>query len=105
MKQEAPKHSNLKTDRAGFPVLGLNDNLDFMGKQLHVQTESTGSPVARIVTQVFCKGKVIMSRESGCPSEAPENGGAGKMREFMRAQHFQVIQNISDKQARLLNSR
>jgi hypothetical protein len=86
---------------ARFPLPGLNDNLDFMGKQLNVQTESVEFPVACIVTQVFCKGKVILSRKSDSPAGVRENGDIAQMREFMHAQHLQIIQDIADKQARI----
>jgi hypothetical protein len=104
MGQEELKYRNSTTGKAGSPIAGLNDNLEFMGKQLHVQTESAGFPAAHIVTQVFCKGKVILSRKSGYPPDVCEAGDVGKMRELMRAQHFQIIQNITDKQARILGS-
>jgi hypothetical protein len=84
-----------------FPLPSLNDNLYFMEKQLHVQTESMEFPVACIVTQVFLKGKVILSRKSDFPPGVLENGDVAKMRELMHAQHFQIIQNIADKQTRL----
>jgi hypothetical protein len=104
MKQEAQKYRNLEAGKAKFPIPGLNDNLDFMGKQLHVQTESMGSPVACIVTQVFCKGKVILSRKSDYPFGARETGDIDKMRELMHAQHVHVMQNIAEKQSHLMGS-
>jgi hypothetical protein len=90
-----------KKGDAGFSLPGLNDNLDFMGRQLHVQTESVAFPVAGIVTQVFCKGKVILSRRSDCPDGGGESGDVAKMQELMHAQHLQIIQNIADKKARI----
>jgi hypothetical protein len=105
MGQESQRCWNRKMDNSGFPLSGLNDNLDFMGKQLHVQTESVEFPVACIVTQVFCKGKVILSRKSSFPPGVRENSEVAKMRELMHAQHLQIIQNIADKQARIQNTR
>jgi hypothetical protein len=104
MKQAASKHWNQEAGKAGVPMPGLNDNLDFMGKQLHVQTEIVGFPVACIVTQVFCKGKVILSRKLECPSGSREICDVDKMRELMNAQHFHIMQNIADKQVCLLGS-
>jgi hypothetical protein len=101
MGQETQRCWNREMGKSGFPLSGFNDNLDFMGKLLHVQTESVGFPVACIVTQVFCKGKVILSRRSDFPSGVRENGEVAKMRELMHAQHLQTIQNIADKQARI----
>jgi hypothetical protein len=101
MAQESTQRWNRKTGEAGFPLPGFNDNLDFMGKQLHVQTESVEFPVACIVTQVFCDGKVILSRKSDSPDGVRENGYADRMRELMHAQHLLILQNIADKQARI----
>jgi hypothetical protein len=101
MGQESQQCWNRKIREAKLPMPGLNDNLDFMGKQLHVQTESVEFPVACIVTQVFCSGKVILSRKSDSPAGARENGDIARMREFMQAQHLQIIQDIEDKRARI----
>jgi hypothetical protein len=89
---------------SSMPITGLNDNLEFVGRQLHVQTEHLELPVAHIVTQVFCKGRVLLSRKSEYPSEIHESRDVGKIRQMMNAQHSQVIQEIEDKQARILGS-
>jgi hypothetical protein len=81
-------------------VSGLNDNLYFMGKQLHIQTENTGSTATRIVTQVFCKGRVILSRKMDHPSIA---GDSVRIRELMSSQHLQTIREIKEKLSRLQN--
>jgi hypothetical protein len=99
MAQEITPRWNRKKGEAGFSLPCLNDNLDFMGKQLHVQTESVEFPIACIVTQVFCKGKVILSQKEGCPPGVRENGDVSKLWELMHAQHCRIIQNIANKQA------
>jgi hypothetical protein len=99
--QESSQRRNQKMGEAGFPLPGLNDNLDFMGKQLHVQTESMEFPIACIVTQVFCKGKVILSRKTDCPPGVRRNGDASYMRELMHAQHYRIMQDIENKQSRI----
>jgi len=101
MGQKSQWRRNWKMGEVGFSLSGLNDNLDFMGKPLHVQTESVAFPVACIVTQVFSKGKVILSRKSGFPPGVRENGDVARMQELMHAQHRQIIRNIADKQARI----
>jgi hypothetical protein len=83
---------------------GLNDNLEFMGKQLHVQTEKTLLPVPRIVTQVFSNGRVVFSKKSDI-LQGQEFKEFTKIQELMRAQHFQTIQEIADKQKRIMGSR
>jgi hypothetical protein len=105
MAQEPSQRWNRKMSDAGFPLPGLNDNFDFMGKQLHVQTESVEFPIACIVTQVFCKGKVILSRKTDCPPGARKNGDASYMRELMQAQHYRIMQNIANKQASMAHNR
>jgi len=74
---------------------GLNNNVEFMGKQLHVQTENIGMPTPSIVTQVFSNGRVIYSKKTECSSPMDD------IQDQMRRQHVQVIQTIAEKQARL----
>jgi hypothetical protein len=113
------QHKGHKTELAGkgtnkiagnvppksIPVaIGLNDNLDFMGKQLHVQTESMKSPAMRIVTQVFCNGRVLFSTKSDYPAGIRESQSFSQIQDLMRAQHFKVIEKIRDKKAQILGS-
>ncbi|MBN2337915.1 MAG: hypothetical protein JXP48_05170 [Acidobacteria bacterium] len=82
-------------------VTGLNDNLDFLGTPLHVQTESLELPEARIVTQVFSKGRILFSRKSGIPPEIRLSGDPEPIRALMRSQHSSVLGEIADKQKRI----
>jgi hypothetical protein len=95
-------------DKAGLavtpPAIGLNDNLEFMGRQLHVQTEHLEFPVARIVTQVFCSGRVMLSKKSEYPADFRESRDLSRIQKMMNAQHYQVIREITDKQSRILGS-
>jgi hypothetical protein len=86
------------------PITGLNDNLEFVGRQLHVQTEHLEMPVAHIVTQVFCNGRVLLSKKSEYPSEIHQIRDVSKIRQLMNEQHSKVIREIADKQARILGS-
>jgi hypothetical protein len=88
-----------------IPVPGLNDNLEFMGKRLHVQTEHTEFPVARIVTQVFSNGRVLLSKKTECAAGIRELRDFDRIQKLMSAQHYQVLQEIEAKQAKLLGSR
>jgi hypothetical protein len=96
------------TEKSGLsfasPITGLNDNLQFMGRQLHVQTEHLEFPTAHIVTQVFCNGRVLLSKKSEYPSDVRECRDVSKIQQLMHAQHSQVIREIADKQARILAS-
>jgi len=83
---------------------GLNDNFEFLGRRLHIQTERTGLPVPRIVTQVFSEGRVVFSRKSDIPLIGPNSQEFSKTQELMRAQHFETLREIEGKQKRILGS-
>jgi len=87
------------------PVTGLNDNVEFLGRQLHIQTEFIELPNSHIVTQVFSNGRVLLSRKSEFPSGNPQSLDIHELQRAMNAQHRQALQEISEKQARALNSR
>ena len=87
---------------SAIPSMGLNDNLVFMGKELHVQTENKGSSALCILTQVFLKGRVIFSTRSEIPFDFHEMHDYGKIQTLMHTQHSQVIQKIRDKEAKAL---
>jgi hypothetical protein len=86
-------------------LMGLNNNLDFMGKRLHVQTENAAFPVAHILTQVFYGGRVLASKKSEYPPGVREAQDFSAIQELMRKQHYEVIQEIKDKQIQILNER
>jgi hypothetical protein len=81
--------------------MGLNDNLQLLGRQIHVQTENTGSPPTHIVTQVFCNGRVIYTAKSELPRNLQLAPDFGKIQDLMRAQHSQVIRRITEKTAQV----
>lgn len=83
---------------------GLNDNFEFMGKQLHVQTERIGLPVPRIVTQVFSNGRVVFSKKSDIP-QGPDSQEFSKIQELMKAQHFQTLREMAEKQKHILGAK
>lgn len=76
------------------PMMGLNDNLEFMGNSLHIQTENLGFTGRCITTQVFCNGKVILSAKSEYPSTIRDQKDQSQVRELMRKQHFNVIREL-----------
>ncbi len=82
---------------------GLNDNLEFMGRRLHIQTERIGLPSPHIVTQVFSNGRVIFSKKSEIPQEEAHQESA-QIQERMHAQHLETMREIEAKQKRALNS-
>ncbi len=104
-REHLSEHQGKSGTELKLPVVGLNDNLVFMGRQLHVQTEHTGFPVARIVTQVFCSGRVLLSKKTECPAGIRESQDFNKIQKLMSTQHYQVLEEIAAKQARIMSSR
>jgi hypothetical protein len=84
-------------------VAGLNDNIEFLGRQLHIQTERIGFPSPRIVTQVFSNGRVMFSKKADISFRTDEPQATRKVQELMQIQHFQVIREIKAKQSRILD--
>jgi flagellar biosynthesis protein FlhG len=85
---------------ASSQAMGLNDNLAFMGRALHVQTEDLGAAGSCIVTQVFCAGRVVLSTKSAYPPAARETYQNDHLIELMRNQHRNVIRQIESLQLR-----
>lgn len=104
-REHLSEHQGRSGTELKIPVMGLNDNLVFMGRQLHVQTEHTGFPVARIVTQVFCSGRVLLSKKTECPAGIPESQDFDRIQKLMSTQHYQVLKEIAAKQARIMSPR
>lgn len=84
------------------PTMGLNDNLEFNGKQLHIQTENLGFTGRCITTQVFCNGRVLLSTKSEYPSPLQISGDPARIGELMRKQHFEVIRELEDQKSKAL---
>jgi hypothetical protein len=93
--KESGNNSTTALDAA---IAGLNDNLSFLGKSLHVQTERIGRPSPHIETQVFLQGRVIASKKSAIPENLLDPNESDKVQELMKLQHFQMIQELSEKQ-------
>ncbi len=98
---DSPTDASAKPGPA-TPMMGLNDNLEFMGKLLHIQTENLGFTGRRIATQVFCNGKVILSTVSEYPNPIRGQKDQSEVRELMRRQHFDVIREIEERKVRAL---
>lgn len=85
------------------PVTGLNDNVEFLGRLLHVQTEMAAQPAPRIVTQVFSNGRVVFSKRLDLTQDGLP--GIERIRELMRLQHSRTMREIADKQRETLAKR
>ena len=84
------------------PTMGLNDNFEFNGKQLHIQTENLGFTGRCITTQVFCSGRVLLSTKSEYPSPLQASTDSARIGELMRKQHFEVIRELEDEKLRVM---
>jgi len=89
---------------AAPPVMGLNDNLNLMGKELHVQTEDVGAGEHCITTQVFCEGRVILSTKAAYPPALRDSLQSERLTELMRTQHFSVIRQIENRKSKHLST-
>ena len=98
------KHqANADTLAPATPIMGLNDDFEIMNNQLHIQTEDLGFNGRCITTQVFCKGRVILSTRSAYPATFTESNDRSQIVELMRRQHFNVIRELESKKVRLLH--
>ena len=87
------------------PVAGLNDNMEFLGRRLHVQTEHMDLPKEHIVTQVYSNGRVLLSKKTECSPDIHASQDFACIQNMMREQHYRVLQEIADKQARVLSTK
>ena len=82
------------------PAMGLNDNLMFCGKVLHIQTEKISSSVPCILTHVFFQGRVIHTTRHEYSNEDHKSDNWVEIRKLMHKQHVGVIEKISKQQAK-----
>jgi flagellar biosynthesis protein FlhG len=80
-------------------VIGLNDNLEFLGRVLHIQTEDVGEGQRAVTTHVFCGGRVLFGKRTEYPADARGRQGRERVAELMRRQHFEVIQELESKRS------
>ncbi len=88
------RRSAAEIDAPLTPTMGLNDNLEVMGKNFHIQTEDVGYAGRYIRTQVFHQGKVVLSTRSEYPTTIRDERDRAQVAEIMRRQHFDVIRQI-----------
>jgi hypothetical protein len=85
---------------AANPAMGLNDNLNFLGKELHIQTENVQSSAPYIRTQVFFHGRVVHTAKYEYSTEKRDSPDVLRIRELMHKQHMRVIKKISEQQVK-----
>lgn len=82
------------------PAMGLNDNLNFCGKELHVQTEHVQSSAPHIRTHVFFQGRVVHTTRYEYSNDEQDSINLVEIRKLMHRQHMAVIEKISKQQAK-----
>ena len=83
-------------------IMGLNDNLEFRGKVLHVQTENVSSEKPCILTQVFHGGRVVLTKKYEYESGIEEAEDYKKIQALMYSQHSKIIEGINSQQAKII---
>lgn len=86
-------------------VAGLNDNMEFLGRCLHVQTEHMDLPKSHIVTQVYSNGRILLSKKKECSPDIHGSQNFAGIQTMMREQHYKILQEIAGKQARILSTK
>jgi flagellar biosynthesis protein FlhG len=91
-----------KVESGASPLPGLNNNLEFLGRRLHVQTEDLGNSKRSVTTQVFLNGRVVHSTKSAYPEPAGGSPQRVLIEELMRVQHLTVMREIQNQKGRLV---
>jgi len=86
--------SNKRAAPTAAPAMGLNHNLELLGRNVHIQTEDQGSLAHSILTQVFCEGRVLLSTKSSYSPALREAGKSEQLLDLMRSQHFNIIRQL-----------
>jgi flagellar biosynthesis protein FlhG len=75
--------------------LGLNNDIEYKGKLLHVQTEDLGEDKGRIVTHVFAGGRILFKKTTEY-KELEDSGDLGQaIKEKVKWQHKVILAGIS----------
>lgn len=79
-------------------VTGINENVEVLGRVFHVQTELTPGNEPKIRTAVFIGGRMIASRTRSVDAETSNED---EIRQMIRAQQAQIIDNFVTRAAAL----
>ena len=82
-------------------MTGINENVEVLGRIFHVQTELTPGDDPKIRTAVFLGGRMIASRTNPV---SPEVIKESDVRDLIRAQQAQIIDNFVSRAAALAGS-
>lgn len=99
-----PTSLNRKNTDHGFhnvsPSLSLNDNVTFLGKELHVQTEIIQYATPYIRTHIFSGGQIIHTVKYEIPANLHAANDFKEIRDMTNAQHREVMSKINKQQAK-----
>ena len=97
---DVTQKNTIKETKGFSPTMSLNDNLNFLGKELHIQTENVHTGSLCIRTHVFTGGKIIHTTKSTLSSDTLDLGDFDKIRNLMQSQHKKVIDKIVKQQSK-----
>lgn len=83
------------------PLMGLNDNIELGGREIHVQTEDMGGRYT--LTQIFCDGRILKSTKSEYPAATREESQRSQKMEFMRQQHLDALRDVEKRKAQIVH--
>ena len=71
--------------------LGINSNIERMGKSLHVQTEDSGREYGHVITHLFISGSIIATLRASYTNDSSEP----MISELIKSQHQKMIHQVS----------
>lgn len=74
--------------------VGYNTNIPYKGKVYHVQTEDTGIESYHIISLLYFKGAILVSRKVSYAHLKGLPDFKEKVREFMKEQHKSLIKEL-----------
>jgi hypothetical protein len=80
-------------------ISGLNQDVEVLGKTLHVQTELSGGRELSIRTEVFLGGKLVATREQEL-EEGERDRGEAHLRALMKEQHQKILESVVERAKR-----
>lgn len=77
------------------PLLGYNNNVRYLGRTFHIQTEDSGTKYARIMTHLFVDGgRIVKSTRTEYGSVVGQPGMAETVRRMMKDQHKNMFLSL-----------
>lgn len=77
------------------PLLGYNNNVRYLGRTFHIQTEDSGTKYARIMTHLFVDGgRIVKSTRTEYGAVVGQPGMAETVRRMMKDQHKNMFLSL-----------